>query len=107
MDYMLWASRLNQLSLLPFLAFLWTLWHIHDAPKRMVYGWTLYLLFITIAIPAGLWCKAHYGTSMANVDWVHGTIEGKHDSWSAAGRQAGISKVPCSPKMPMHVLTNS
>jgi hypothetical protein len=71
-DWLGWAGRLNQASLLPFLAFLWTLRHIPDAPKRTVLGWHLYLLFVAVAIPAGIYSKTQLGTSMANVDWIHG-----------------------------------
>lgn len=70
----MWASRFNQLSLLPFLAFLWTLWHIPDAPKRAVHGFTFYLVFIAVGIPAGIYCRQQLGTSMANADWIHGEL---------------------------------
>lgn len=71
-DWLAWAGRLNQASLLPFLAFLWTLRRIPDAPKRTVLGWHLYLLFVAVAVPAGIYSKTQLGTSMANVDWIHG-----------------------------------
>uniref|UniRef100_A0A383VKK3 Uncharacterized protein n=1 Tax=Tetradesmus obliquus TaxID=3088 RepID=A0A383VKK3_TETOB len=74
-DWMAWAGRLNQASLLPFLAFLWTLRRIPDAPRRTVLGWHLYLLFVAAAIPAGIYCKTQLGTSMANVDWIHAPCE--------------------------------
>lgn len=71
-NWVAWAGPLNQLSLLPFLAFLWTLWRLPTAPKKAVQGWTFYLVFIAVAIPAGIYCRSQLGTSMANVDWVHG-----------------------------------
>jgi hypothetical protein len=71
-EWLVWAGRLNQLSLLPFLGFLWTLWHIPQAPKGAVHGFSTYLAFIAVAIPAGLYCRQVLGTSMANVDWIHG-----------------------------------
>lgn len=73
-EWLLWASRFNQLSLLPFLAFLWTLWHIPNAPTRAVHGFTFYLVFIAVGIPAGIYCRQQLGTSMANVDWIHGEL---------------------------------
>lgn len=74
-DWVVWAGRLNQLSLVPFLALLWTLWHIPGAPRKTVVGFTFYLAFIAVAIPAGLYCRQHLGTSMANVDLIHGPCE--------------------------------
>ncbi|KAL3844493.1 hypothetical protein ACJIZ3_001896 [Penstemon smallii] len=28
-----------------------------------------------IAVPAGIYAKVHYGTSLSNVDWLHGGAE--------------------------------
>jgi hypothetical protein len=73
-DYLLLAGRLNQLSLLPFLAFLWTLARV--APPRLSRVWVVgYAGFLIVAIPAGMWCRSELGTSMSNVDWVHGPCE--------------------------------
>jgi len=33
------------------------------------------LIFVFITIPAGLYAKIHYDTSLANVDWLHGGAE--------------------------------
>eukprot|EP00878_Enallax_costatus_P026935 GHUV01028950.1.p1 GENE.GHUV01028950.1~~GHUV01028950.1.p1 ORF type:complete len:196 (+),score=55.56 GHUV01028950.1:591-1178(+) len=41
----------------------------------MIHGWYLYIVFIAVAIPAGIYCKTQLGTSMANVDWIHGPCE--------------------------------
>lgn len=75
-DWLVWATRLNQLSLIPFLGFLWTLWHIPRAPKGARHGFTFYLAFVAVGIPAGLYCRTVLGTSLANVDWLHGELGG-------------------------------
>ena len=64
-DYLLLAGRLNQLSLLPFLAFLWTLQRI--APPRLARAWAVgYAVFIAAAIPAGWWCRSELGAALGN-----------------------------------------
>jgi hypothetical protein len=67
------AMKMNQLSLLPFLGFLYCLSKIKDGPNLR--GFYLYLGFVAIAIPAGIYCKTILGTSMANVDYIHGTYD--------------------------------
>jgi len=32
-------------------------------------------VFIPGAVPAGIYAKVHYGTSLSNVDWLHGSAE--------------------------------
>lgn len=31
--------------------------------------------FIPGAVPAGIYAKVHYGTSLSNIDWLHGSAE--------------------------------
>jgi hypothetical protein len=72
MDWFALAGNINQLSLVPFLGLLWTLWHIPSAPRRTVQGFTFYLVFIGVTIPVGIYCRQQLGTPLANVDWLHG-----------------------------------
>jgi len=35
----------------------------------------LHLVFVAVTIPAGIYAQVHYGQSLANVDWLHGSAE--------------------------------
>lgn len=41
----------------------------------MIAGFYFLLVFVGATIPAGIYCKTVYGTSLANVDWIHGSAE--------------------------------
>lgn len=41
----------------------------------MIGGFYFLLVFVGATIPAGIYCKTVYGTSLANVDWIHGSAE--------------------------------
>lgn len=81
-NWLAWAGTLNQMALLPFLALLLTLWHIPTLPRKTLYGFCFYLVFIAVGIPAGIYCRQHLGTSMANVDWIHGEAAGRGEGES-------------------------
>lgn len=68
-------NTLFALSLFPYLAFLWWLGKAPGMPKLALRGFYLLLVFVAISIPAGLYALNHYGTSLANVDWLHGGAE--------------------------------
>ena len=41
----------------------------------MSFAFKFLLVFVFATIPAGIYAKLHYGTILANVDWLHGTAE--------------------------------
>ena len=72
------APQLFSLSLFPYLAFLYYLTKgrkASNAPNVMVGGFYFLLVFVFATIPAGIYAKTQYGTSLSNVDWLHGTAE--------------------------------
>jgi Protein of unknown function (DUF3593) len=68
-------ETLFALSLFPYLAFLWFLTKSGQAPRLVLIGFYLLLLFVAITIPAGIYAKVVYGAELANVDWLHGGAE--------------------------------
>lgn len=70
------AGIFFQASLLPYLLFLYFLSfrgnRINDISN---FGFQFILLFVLSTIPSGIISKATYGTSLANVDWLHGGAE--------------------------------
>ncbi|TVU20266.1 hypothetical protein EJB05_36469 [Eragrostis curvula] len=91
------ASQLFAASLFPYLGFLYFMTKSKTAPGLTLFGFYFLLVFVgatknyacTIncfpgvscngfipgAVPAGIYAKIHYGTSLSNVDWLHGTAE--------------------------------
>ncbi|GBF95982.1 hypothetical protein Rsub_08105 [Raphidocelis subcapitata] len=69
------ASQLFALSLFPYLGFLFHLTRSGQAPRLVLGGFYFLLVFVGATIPAGIYAKTHYGTSLANVDWLHGGAE--------------------------------
>jgi len=67
-------SLLFGLSLFPYLGFLWCLWRAR-APRGILLGFGLTLLFVAITIPAGIAAQRFYGQTLANVDVLHGAAE--------------------------------
>jgi len=69
-------ANLFAVSLFPYLTFLWLLDRPETAcPPRVSFAFKFLLVFVFATIPAGIYAKAHYGTILANVDWLHGTAE--------------------------------
>jgi Protein of unknown function (DUF3593) len=68
-------ETLFALSLFPYLGFLWFITRSGQMPKLALYGFYGTLVFVAITIPAGIYAQVHYGTSLANVDWLHGSAE--------------------------------
>jgi Protein of unknown function (DUF3593) len=68
-------ETLFALSLFPYLGFLWFLGRSQQAPKRVLLGFWLLLVFVAVTIPAGIYAKVAYGQELANVDWLHGGAE--------------------------------
>lgn len=68
-------ETLFALSLFPYLGFLWFITRSGQMPKLALYGFYGTLVFVAVTIPAGIYAQVHYGTSLANVDWLHGSAE--------------------------------
>ena len=68
-------QSLFALSLFPYLAFLYFLSRTPSTPRLALWGFYLLLVFVAVTIPAVIYSKVHYGTSLANVDWLHGGAE--------------------------------
>ena len=68
-------ESLFALSLFPYLGFLWFLGKSSQAPKLVMVGFYLLLVFVVVTIHAGLYARNIYGQELANVDWLHGAAE--------------------------------
>ncbi|XP_024314860.1 uncharacterized protein LOC100821390 isoform X2 [Brachypodium distachyon] len=69
MDSQSVASQLFAVSLFPYLGFLYFLTRSKTAPGLTLFGFYFLLAFV------GATTKVHYGTSLSNVDLLHGTAE--------------------------------
>ncbi|KAM7260222.1 hypothetical protein ACFE04_015963 [Oxalis oulophora] len=69
------ASQLFAVSLFPYIGFLYFITKSKTAPKLTLFGFYFLLAFVGATIPAGIYAKVHYGTSLSNVDWLHGGAE--------------------------------
>lgn len=70
------AGIFFQASLLPYLLFLYFLsFRANRIPALGNFGFQFVLLFVLSTIPSGIVSKSVYGTSLANVDWLHGGAE--------------------------------
>ena len=68
-------DTLFALSLFPYLGFLWFMTRSGKTPRLALIGFYVLLIFVAITIPAGIYAQVHYGESLANVDWLHGSAE--------------------------------
>ncbi|XP_028804820.1 uncharacterized protein LOC114759748 [Neltuma alba] len=69
------ASQLFAISLLPYIGFLYFITKSKSSPRLTLFGFYFLLAFVGATIPAGIYAKVHYGTSLSNVDWLHGGAE--------------------------------
>ncbi|CAN6444357.1 unnamed protein product [Victoria cruziana] len=69
------ASQLFAASLFPYLGFLYFITKSKTSPKLTLFGFYFLLAFVGATIPAGIYAKINYGTSLSNVDWLHGGAE--------------------------------
>ena len=70
------AGIFFQASLLPYLLFLYFLsFRANRINNIGNFGFQFILLFVLSTIPSGIISKLTYGTSLANVDWLHGGAE--------------------------------
>lgn len=72
---MISKETLFALSLFPYLGFLWFLSRTKQMPRLALMGFYGTLVFVAITIPAGIYAQVHYGKSLADVDWLHGSAE--------------------------------
>lgn len=68
-------ESLFAVSLFPYLGFLWFMTRSGKTPRLALIGFYVLLIFVVVTIPAGIYAKNHYGTELANVDWLHGSAE--------------------------------
>ncbi|KAK4349689.1 hypothetical protein RND71_032444 [Anisodus tanguticus] len=66
------ASQLFAFSLFPYVGFLYFITKSKTAPKLTLFGFYFLLAFVGATKPQGPVCLVHYGTSLSNVDWLHG-----------------------------------
>lgn len=69
------APQLFAFSLFPYIGFLYFITKSKTAPNLTLFGFYFLLAFVGATIPAGIYAKVHYGTSLSNVDWLHGGAE--------------------------------
>ncbi|KAE9614079.1 hypothetical protein Lalb_Chr05g0224191 [Lupinus albus] len=69
------ATQLFAFSLFPYIGFLYFITKSKTAPNLTLFGFYFLLAFVGATIPAGIYAKVHYGTSLSNVDWLHGGAE--------------------------------
>jgi len=62
-------------SLFPYLGFLYFLSRNPNTPRLALIGFYGTLVFVAVTIPAGIYAQRVYGTSLANVDALHGGAE--------------------------------
>eukprot|EP01024_Parvocaulis_polyphysoides_P029053 TRINITY_DN2619_c0_g1_i7.p1 TRINITY_DN2619_c0_g1~~TRINITY_DN2619_c0_g1_i7.p1 ORF type:complete len:215 (-),score=14.41 TRINITY_DN2619_c0_g1_i7:214-825(-) len=69
------APNIFAVSIFPYAAFLYFLTRSNQTPRLTLFGFYFLLVFVFVTIPAGIYAKVHYGTSLSNVDWLHGGAE--------------------------------
>jgi len=69
------APQLFAVSLFPYLGFLFFVSKSKAFPRLTEAGFYFLLVFVGATIPAGIYAKTQFGTSLANVDWLHGAAE--------------------------------
>ncbi|CAI0408653.1 unnamed protein product [Linum tenue] len=61
--------------MVPYIGFLYFITKSKTAPGLTLFGFYFLLAFVGATIPAGIYAKVQYGTSLSNVDWLHGGAE--------------------------------
>lgn len=70
------AGTFFQASLVPYLAFLYFLgYEKNQTPKVALFGHQFLLLFVLSTVFTGIVTKGTYGSTLADVDWLHGAAE--------------------------------
>ncbi|CAN6345800.1 unnamed protein product [Urochloa humidicola] len=72
-----WAPTMDSQSVASqlFAVSLYFMTRSKTAPGLTLFGFYFLLAFVGATIPAGIYAKVHYGTSLSNVDWLHGSAE--------------------------------
>jgi len=68
-------QQLFAFSIVPYAGFLYHLTKSKQAPKLTLFGFYFLLVFVFATIPAGIYAKKVYHTTLANVDYLHGSAE--------------------------------
>jgi hypothetical protein len=68
-------QNLFAFSIVPYIGFLYHLTKSKDTPKLTLFGFYFLLVFVFATIPAGIYAKNVYHTTLANVDYLHGSAE--------------------------------
>ena len=68
-------QQLFAFSIIPYAGFLYHLTKSKQAPKLTLFGFYFLLVFVFATIPAGIYAKKVYHTTLANVDYLHGSAE--------------------------------
>ncbi|KAL0920861.1 hypothetical protein M5K25_007876 [Dendrobium thyrsiflorum] len=103
------ASQLFAISLFPYLGFLYYITRSKTAPKLTLFGFYFLLAFVGATIPAGIYAKLKYGTSLANVDWLHGGAESLltlTNLFIVLGLRGALRKINYSKKDPAKSLSD-
>lgn len=69
------AAQLFAFSIIPYSGFLYCLTKSKETPPLALGGFYFLLVFVFGTIPAGIYAKTQVGTTLANVDWLHGPAE--------------------------------
>ena len=69
------CARLQVLSLLPYLGFLWWASKVEAFPRLALRGFQLTLLFVAVTIAAAIVAQVRFGALLADVDPLHGGAE--------------------------------
>ncbi|CAA7408675.1 unnamed protein product [Spirodela intermedia] len=103
------ASQLFAASLFPYLGFLYFITKSNSAPKLTLFGFYFLLAFVGATIPAGIYAKVHYGTSLSNVDWLHGGAESLltlTNLFIVLGLREGLRKIKSAEEIKDDLLTD-
>jgi len=69
------ASNLFASSIIPYAGFLYHLSKSGKTPPLVLFGFRFLLVFVFSTIVAGIYAKLNYHSTLANVDWLHGSAE--------------------------------
>jgi hypothetical protein len=74
--YQTLPQNLFAFSIIPYAFFLYYLTKSKSVtPPLVLFGFYFLLVFVFLTIPAGIYAKKVYDTTLANVDWLHGGAE--------------------------------
>eukprot|EP00890_Picochlorum_soloecismus_P003526 jgi/Picsp_1/4174/NSC_01683-R1_at1g64350 f15h21_2 len=68
-------QNLFAFSIIPYVGFLYHFTKSKKAPPLTLFGFYFLLVFVFATIPAGIYAKKAFGTTLANIDYLHGSAE--------------------------------